>query len=153
MKVLDAQSCPTLCDPIDCISPGSSVYGVLQARILQLVATASSRGSSWPRDWTCVSCIADRFFTGQATTWLCLVTQSCLTLCDPMDCSLPGSSVNGGSPGKNTGLIFLTQGSNRGLLHCRQILYHLSHQGSPRGKPFKNLSKIIAFSLWLETNY
>ena len=71
---------------------------------------------------------------------LCLVAQSCLILCDPMDCSPPGSSVHGDSPGKNTGVgchallqeIFPTQGSNPGLLHCRQILYQLSHQGSPR---------------------
>ena len=71
---------------------------------------------------------------------LCLVSQSCLTLCNPMDCSLPGSSVHGNSPGKNTGVgchallqgIFPTRGSNLGLSHCRQILYHLSHQGSPR---------------------
>ena len=57
-----------------------------------------------------------------------------------MDCSLPGSSVHGDSPGKDTGVgshsllqwIFLTQGSNPGLLHCRQILYCLSHQGSLR---------------------
>ena len=56
----------------------------------------------------------------------------------PMDCSLPGSSVHGNSPGKNTGVgrhallpgIFPTQGSNPGLLHCRRILYCLSHQGS-----------------------
>ena len=60
-----------------------------------------------------------------------LVTQSCLTLCDPIAHSLPWDS-----PDKNTGShsllqgIFLTQGTNRGLLHCRQILYHLSHQGS-----------------------
>ena len=67
---------------------------------------------------------------------LCLVTQSCLTLCDLIDCSLPGSSVQGDSPGKNIGVgchalfpaIFPTQGSNPGLLHCRQILYRLSHQ-------------------------
>ena len=70
---------------------------------------------------------------------LCLVTQSCLSLCDPMDCNLPGSSVLGNSPGKNTRMgchallqgIFPTQGSNPGLI-SRQILYHLSHQGSPR---------------------
>ena len=69
---------------------------------------------------------------------LCLVAQSCLTLCDLMDCSLPGSSVHGDSLGKNTGLgchallqgIFPSQGLNPGLLHCRWILYHLSHQGS-----------------------
>ena len=71
---------------------------------------------------------------------LCLVTLSSLTLCDPMDCSLPGSSVRGDSPGKNTGVgchallqeIFPTRGSNPGLPHSRQILYCLSHQGSPR---------------------
>ena len=65
---------------------------------------------------------------------LCLDAQSCLTLCDPMNCSLPGSSVHGDSPSKNIGVgslsllqgIFLTQESNRGLLHCRWILYHLT---------------------------
>ena len=110
---------------------------------------------------------------------LCLVAQSCPTLCDPMDCSPSGSSVHGDSPGKNTGLgchallqgifhpgieprsptlqvdslpseppgnpnntgvgnlslcqvIFPTQESNQSLLHCRQILYQLSYQGSPQ---------------------
>ena len=66
---------------------------------------------------------------------LCLVTQLCPTLYNPMDCSPPGSSVYGDSPGKNTvesghalfQEIFLTQGLNPGLPHCRQILYHLSH--------------------------
>ena len=68
-----------------------------------------------------------------------LVTQLCPTLCDSMDCSLPGSSVHGDSTGKNIGVgchalqgIFPTQGSIPGLLHCGQILYQLSHQGSPR---------------------
>ena len=62
---------------------------------------------------------------------LCLVAQSCLTLCDPMDCSPPGSSVHEDSPGKSTGVdshallqgIFPTQGSNPGLLYCRWTLY------------------------------
>ena len=71
---------------------------------------------------------------------LCLVDQSCLTLCDRMDYSLPGSSVHVDSPGQNTGAgsrsllqgIFPTQGSNPGLPHCRQILYHLSHREAPR---------------------
>ena len=58
-----AQSCPTLCDPMYCSPPGSSVHGILQARILEWVAISSSRGSSWPRDWTQVSCIAGRLFT------------------------------------------------------------------------------------------
>ena len=64
--------CPTVCDPMDCGPPGSSVHGILQARILEWAAIPFSRG------------------------------------------------------------IFLTQGSNLGLLHCRQILNHLSHQESPR---------------------
>ena len=71
---------------------------------------------------------------------LCLVAQSCPTLCNPMDYSPPGSSVHGDSPGKNTGVgchsllqgIFPTQGLNPGLPHGRGILYQLSHQGSPR---------------------
>ena len=71
------------------------------------------------------------------TSWCCAVLS--WTLCDPMDCSPPGSSVHGDSPGKNTGVgnlsllqvIFPTQELNQGLLHCRRILYQLSHPGSP----------------------
>ena len=60
---LVAQLFPTLCDPTDCSPPGSSVHGILQARILEWVAMPSSRGSSQPRDRTQVSRIAGRFFT------------------------------------------------------------------------------------------
>ena len=66
VKVLVTQSCPTLCDPMDCSSPGSSVHGILQARILEWVAVPSSRGSSQPRDGTQVSmppAVAGTFFT------------------------------------------------------------------------------------------
>ena len=49
---LVAKLCPTLCDPIDCSPPGSSVHGIHQARILERVAVSFSRGSSSPRDWT-----------------------------------------------------------------------------------------------------
>ena len=71
-----------------------------------------------------------------AVLWL--VAQSCLTFCNPKDCNPPGPFVHGGSPGKNTGVgchallqgIFPIQESNLGLLHCRQILYQLSYQGS-----------------------
>ena len=82
---------------------------------------------------------------------LCLVTQSCPTLCDPMDCSPPGSSAHGilqadslpsEPPGKpvNIGVnslsllqrIFPIQELNQGLFHCRQILYQLSYQESPK---------------------
>ena len=76
-----AQLCLTLCcDTMDCSLPGSSVRGILQARILEWAAISFSRGSSWPRDWTRVSCTR------------------------------------------------------------RQILYHLSHQGSP-GKSLKKILK------------
>ena len=51
-----AQSCPTLCDPLDCHLPDSSVHGVLQVRILKQVSISSSRGFSQPRDPTPVSC-------------------------------------------------------------------------------------------------
>ena len=74
-----------------------------------------------------------------SSSQMCLVSQSCLTLCNPMAYSLRGSSVEWDSPGKNTRVgchvllqgIFSTQGSNPGLPHCRQTLYPLSHQGIP----------------------
>ena len=95
---------------------------------------------------------------------LCFSLSVRLTLCDPMDCSPPGSSVHGDSLGKNTRVschallqgIFQTQELNPGLSHCRQILYHLSHQGSPHivnngslSKPLEaNVSKLLlVFSL------
>ena len=103
MKVKVAQQCPTLCNPMD------TVHGILQARILEWVAFPFSRGSSQPRDWTQVSCIAGRFFTSRATKeaqeyW------SGQPIPSPAD--LP------------------TQKSNWGLLHCRRILYQLSYKGS-----------------------
>ena len=63
MKVLVVQSCPTLGDPMDCKHPGSSVHEILQARGLEWGAIPFSRGSSQPREWSQVSCFADRFFT------------------------------------------------------------------------------------------
>ena len=84
---------------------------------------------------------------------LCLVVQSCPTLCDPMGGSLPGSSVHGDSPGKNSEVgchallqgIFSTQGLKPDLPPCRQMLYHLMHQGSPEVR--LELSK---WQLWLQ---
>ena len=58
-----AQSCPTLCDPMDCSLPGSSIHGIFQARILECIAISLSRESSRPRDRTQVSCIVGRHFT------------------------------------------------------------------------------------------
>ena len=58
--MLVAQSCPNLCELMDCSQPGSSVHGILQARILEWVAFPFSRGSSQPRDQTWISYTADR---------------------------------------------------------------------------------------------
>ena len=80
-QVLVTQSCPTLCNAMDCRPPGSSVHGILQARILEWVVIPFSRGSSWPRSQTWVSCIAVRFFIIWATrkavgsSRLCILTQ------------------------------------------------------------------------------
>ena len=113
LVVLVAQSCPTLCNPMDYSPPGSFVLEILQGRILERIAIFFSRGSFWPRDGIPVSCIAGRFFTVWATgkpnwlnavdffssmwstqhgdrssSYLCvLVTQSYPTLCNPMDCT------------------------------------------------------------------
>ena len=158
------QSCPTLCDPRDGSPPGSPVPGILQARTLEWFAISFSSAWKWKvkvkslsrvwllaTPWTAalqappsMGFSRQEYWSGQhiihcLCSHVCLVTQLCLILCDPMDCSPPGSSVTGNSPGKNTGVgchallygIFPTQGSNTGLVHCRQILYHLSHQGSP----------------------
>ena len=98
---LVAQSCPILCNPMDCNPSGSSVHGILQARILEWVAMPSFRGSSQPRDWIQVSLIAGRFLSIWATREAHFYSaaakslQSCPTLCNPMDYRLPGSSVHG----------------------------------------------------------
>ena len=60
-------SCPTLRDPVDYSLPGFSVHRILQARVLESVAIPFFRVSSWPRDWTQISCIAGRFFIVWAT--------------------------------------------------------------------------------------
>ena len=57
------QSCPTLCDPMDCSPPGTVVHGILQARTLEWVAISYAKGSSQPRNRTLVSCISGRLFT------------------------------------------------------------------------------------------
>ena len=147
MHVKSVQSCLTLRDPTNCSLSGSWVHGILQARILAWVALPSSKEFSWPGIEPCLLyrlhwqvgslplAPSGRPHTVQSV----LIAQSCLTLCDPKDCSLPCDSS-----GKNTRVgchsllqgIFPTQGSNPDLLHCRQILYCLNLQGSPVGTPF-----------------
>ena len=99
-----AQSCPTLCDPIEYSLLGSSVHGIFQAIVLEAVAISFPRGSSQPRAWTQVSCIVDRrftiwatreaLFTGLSSVQFSSVAQSCPTLCDPMKSSTPGLPVH-----------------------------------------------------------
>ena len=85
------------------------------------------------------------------------VCESCLTLCDAMNCSPPGSSVHGISHARILEWVafpFLIQGLNPGLLHCRWILYHLSHQGSPeacllvKGRLLANILSEKTFPPW-----
>ena len=74
---------------------------------------------------------------------MCLVTQMCVTLCDPMDCNPPGTSV--GCHALLQG-IFPTQGSNPDVPHCRWILYHLRHQGSPGAEWYPAMWPLISIS-------
>ena len=112
--------------------PGSSVVKTLPST--SLVAGSGQKFEKKKRDiYNCLIHIC---------TWISY-GQSCLTLCNPVNCSPRGSSVHGDSPGKNTGVgchaflqeIFPTQRPNPGLPHCRWILYRLSHQRRPIGYP------------------
>ena len=122
-----AQSCPTLCDPMDWGLPGFSVHGIFQARVLEWVAISFSRGSSWPRDRTRVFGIVGRCFilwaTREATRknqrtiqqtvtqprrvslsadgqhQFSSVTLSCPTLWDSMDCSIARVPYPSPTPG------------------------------------------------------
>ena len=81
---------------MDCSLPGSSVQGILQARILEWVAISFSQASSEPRDQTCnsfVSCIGRQvlyYYCHLDSVQFSSVSQLYLTVCDPMDCSTPG---------------------------------------------------------------
>ena len=63
LLLFSCKSCPTLCDPMNYSLPASSLIGISQVRILEWVAVSFSRGSSWPRDWTHISCIGRQLFT------------------------------------------------------------------------------------------
>ena len=136
----------TLCNPMDCSPPGSSVHGIIPAGILEWVAISSSRKSSQPRDQTHVSCLAGEFFTtepsgklsvsfltktlilhyqGPTFTALCICvhTQLCSTRSDPMEPTRLLCPWD--YPSKNTGVcchfllqrVLLTQGLNLCLLN------------------------------------
>ena len=118
--MLVAQSCPILCDPMDCSPPGSSVHGISQARILEWVAIPFSRGSSRPRVWTWVSCIAGRFFTVSHQTWESNAGSSSLTPYALHPCLLLSTTLL--ARGESSG----TPGAGSTSLHCK--LHSLSPQ-------------------------
>ena len=119
---------PTLCNPMDCSPPGSSFHGILQAKMLEWEAISSPKGFSnlgiEPTSITSPA-LAGIFFTTKESE--SEVAQSYSTLCDPMECSLPGSSLHGillarileWAANFFSRGFFLTQGSKPGLLNCR----------------------------------
>ena len=96
------QSCLTLCNPMDCSLPSSSIHGTLQASIQEWVAMPSSRGSSQTMDWICISYIScslpltppGKPFIFISSVQFSSVAQLCLTLCNPMNRSMPGLPVH-----------------------------------------------------------
>ena len=110
--MLVAQSCLTLCDPMDCSPPGSSVHGILQARTLAAAAAKSLQSCltlCHPIDGSPPGSPVPGILQARTLEWVAIcmkcngmkvkseskVTQLCLTLSDPVDCSLPGSSIHG----------------------------------------------------------
>ena len=85
MRAKPLQSCLTLCHPMNCSLPGSSVHGVSQARLLEWVTISFSRGSSWSRDQTWVFCLAGGFFTteppGKPLLYIIVILLLYSTLC------------------------------------------------------------------------
>ena len=141
---------------MDCSLPGSSVRGILQARILEWVAMPSSRGSFWPRDRTHSPLI---LLHSQAGSLLLappgkpksVIKWSCSVLSDslrPHGLQPTRLLHSWDFPGKSPGVgchfllqgIFPTQGSNPGLLHWQADSLPLSHQGSPKWQSFKTLN-------------
>ena len=123
------------------IIPGQSFSPIITIHVLgQIIvcgrelscAFVECLAASWHLSARCHNCIC--------CAELCLEAQLCPTLCSPTDCSLPGSSFHGDSPGENTGVgchallqgVFPPQGSNPGLSHCRQID---ALPSEPPGKP------------------
>ena len=131
------------CDPMDCSPPGSSVHGILQARTLGWVVMPWDLPNPEIEPTSLMpSGLAGRFFTTSATWEALVLTCAVLTHSVVSDVLQPHGLQGArllypwGSPGKSTGVACHacpTPGDlpNPGLLHCRQILYHLSHQRSP----------------------
>ena len=141
---------------MDCSPSGSSVHGILQARILEWVAMLTSRGSSLPRYQTCISCVSciDKWILYYCATWEAHISlastaksrQSCPTLCDTMDCSLPGSAVHGISQARVLEWVSITVSVKKTLSSL------IIHELEQYFIPFCFLSINIKLPLWLFNN-
>ena len=133
-----AQLCPSLCDPMDCSTPGLPVHHQLQESTETHVHRVSDAiQPSHPLSYPSPPAPNPSQHQELRLTFLRLWSEHCAVMSDSLWPHGPYSSWN--FPGQNTAVgslpllqgIFLTQGSNPGLLHRRQILYQLSHKGSP----------------------
>ena len=129
VKLLDAQSCPTRHDRMDCSPPDSSVHGILPTRLLEWVAIPFSRGSSWPKDQTQVSYIEDRFFPIWAIREALLILEQ-----QPKFSGSPGSWLlhlynftASGPPHCGQSLSSCPQGSFQELSLCGDALTPVSY--------------------------
>ena len=136
-----AQSCPTLCDPVDCSPPGSSVYGIIPTGTLEWVKALLPDSNILMDIWYKIQCVSYISYIMQK---IC-VRFSRLVMCNSLQphrlqpTRLPCPWISQARTLKCVAIPFsrgrfsrrvLTQGLNLSLLHCRQVLYHLSHQGS-----------------------
>ena len=118
--------------------PSTELFSYCKTQALYLLNT-NSTSHPFPHEWQPLFYFLS-LWIHSTTLGICMHAQSCQLFATPIDCSLPGTSLTWNFPEKNTRVcchsllqgIFLTQGSNSSILHCRQILYHLSHQGSPK---------------------
>ena len=129
-----------LCKPVDCSPPGISILGTLQVRIMEWVAISSSRVSSWPRDWTCISYVS--CIVGGLLTLSYSITKLCWTLCYPMDYSTPGFPV-----------LHYLQEFAQTHVHWVSDAIQPSHPLLPLYPPTLNLSQHQGLFQWVRSSH
>ena len=144
------QSCPTLCDPVDCNPPGSFVHGILRAKILESVAISFTRASSLPRDRTHIPCIAGRFFTTEPPGKPLLhcsgpvfksrllylrIVQISSSLYHTIFCRLPVSSTGASSLFSSDIVACGLSNSQSGIFRPLTLLHNLVGREPPRSQP------------------
>ena len=128
---MHAQSCPTLCYPMDCSSPGSSVHGILQARILKWAVISYSRGCFRLRDWThvsWVSCIVAGFFTAEPLGKLCSLINMHIYCFSKCIISLMAETIPNSLLTSSIGLGVLCSGNSECLVNMNVLL--MAHESS-----------------------